>query len=74
VVAGPYRRVGSVGGLAGGVGRGLVEDEPGVGDQAIIDDDALGTGSTFTGPVSVSDMTSDLVVTESGDHLRAGAA
>jgi len=51
-----------------------VEDEPGVGDQAIIDDDALGTGSTFTGPVSVSDMTSDLVVTESGDHLRAGAA
>jgi hypothetical protein len=42
----------------GGGERGLVEDEPGVGDQAIIDDDALGTGCTFHRPGSVSHVMS----------------
>jgi len=46
----------------------------GVGDQAVIDDDSLGAGSTCHRPgFGVGYDERDLVVTESGDHLRAGA-
>jgi hypothetical protein len=43
----PGGRAGSAGGLAGGVERGTVEDEPAVSDLAVLDGDVLGAGSAF---------------------------
>jgi hypothetical protein len=60
-------------GVPGGVKRGLVEEEPTVGDLAAPESHALGAGSVFHrhGLGVVHDQRG-LVVTKRGDHLRAG--
>src|SRR6202158_4208787 len=63
----------SCGGLNGGDDRGAVEDVAAVGDLAVLDGDPLGTGSAFhRAGFGVVHDERGFIVTEGGDHFRAG--
>src|ERR1700741_1134301 len=63
----------SRGGLKGGEYRGAVEDVAAVGDLAVLDGDPFGTGSAFHRPgFGVVHDERGVLVTEAGDHFRAG--
>src|SRR5258707_1978141 len=63
----------SSGGLKSGEDRGAVEDVASGGDLAVLDGDPLGPGSAFYRPgFGVVHDERGVIVTEGGDHFRAG--